>query len=265
MSPKMYLITLEQTTALSDILVAVKRLLDAAVPRPSIRLICDEPGSGFRWSQLLPAIKALAPMADIWICILDSSYLASVGKTVYVDRAKKVVDYYGPYKIVGVECGNEISGTWCGTFKSQSSKVEGAIQAVKRAGFKTAVTYYWDPDYQSRMYDFIKEYPMVSDHAWLSYYPANAQFETRELDGIFQMMKVLLPFCRLGFGEFGTEEFKPAAPTPESKALLVKRIHGYRTNLTEFVGVGGYWDFWQDLVSNGGLKEVWDAFLGWRW
>lgn len=220
--------------------------------RPTIRLICDEPGSGFDWKQLIEPMKNLADVADIMVMLLDSLYLSRMRIGEYRDRAKKALDMYGQYAKI-FEIGNEIGGEWVGDQGPTEAKCNAALEVFESARKWSAVTWYADgTDHMNQFFNAVTHMDINADFQLVSWYPYYSPGMNPDWNAVFQFLANAKPGRRYGFGEFGTEHEahgEEVVAPPAARAALVNEMYRVAPTVPGFIGGGFYWRGWQDVLA----------------
>ncbi len=207
--------------------------------RPTVRLICDEPGSGFDWRGMLDAVKIISQQANIMMMVCDSYYIKKISLTEMAARTKRVVDLFGPF-IRTVEIGNEIGGDWLGPLSEVHAKVEVCRKMVP-SHLNTAITWYYDGnDNGLALMKALGSHTWKADWHLVSWYPNWGVDAVPDWSAVFRVLKTL-GGSLVGFGEFGEEPKKYLA---SQRAAMIRAQYalGYPGNF--------YWNAWDALRRN---------------
>jgi hypothetical protein len=233
--------------------------------RPTLRIICDEPGSGFKWQDLIEPVYKLSQHADIMIMLLDSYYMRYVGIQEMADRARKAIEHYGRWAKY-FEVGNEIGGEWLGDNMAVEAKCVAALEVCRQTNVKTAVTWYFDGHHTER-FDEAINMQIDADLQLVSWYPYYSPSISPDWDKVFQRLAKAKPGRLYGFGEFGTEHEqngREVVAGSKSRAKLITNMHAVKPAVEGYVGGWFYWRGLQDILkpthpspSRFALEEAW--------
>ena len=181
--------------------------------------------------------------------ILDSSAVKQYTVTQYRARTLEYIKALGA-KVDLWEIGNEINGEWLGKTSVVVSKMTIAYDAVKKAGLKTALTLYYNPNCwakadhemflwaQQNIPDRMKQ---GLDYVWVSYYEDDCNGTQPDWFKVMSRVATLFPNSKVGIGECGTTD-------PLKKEAFVKKYYSLRPAVPRFVGGFFWWYFKTDMV-----------------
>lgn len=207
------------------------------------------------------AFKELSKVADIMIEFVDSNAMKHFTPSSFEKHVKNCLQVLGAY-CKAAEAGNEVNGDWLGD--QTAEKVRLAISACQASGVPAAVTYYLSADDQQQMYDWIDNNPLSSTYALISHYPNTTPGVKADPKSVFvEFAKKFPATTRIGWGEYGTEdaEGNNTAPMSEREALIREVEQNSWASvspiISNYVGLGGYWDWGTDSALDKVFDEVW--------
>lgn len=252
MSGRIYGLTLNNIASIDEAVTTI-----SALPgKPAVRVVFDE---GQDPSYYTAALGKLQGKAVILGEILDSFYVKDVSVAEYNSRAQAyvqslggVVDYW--------EIGNEINGEWLGSTPDVVAKLNGAHDIVKQAGYKTAITTYYNQDCwadkANEMLPWVKNninasVSQATDLLLVSYYEDdcnNLVMNESDWIPVFDALHQQFPNAQLGFGEVGIP--KPVTSGTQSHAEEIMRRY-FTMNITTPNYIGGYywWYGYEDIAT----------------
>lgn len=250
--PMTYGITLDNVT---DIAGVTDYLSSLPGRRPMVRIVFDQWRTAESYA---PAVRAIAPHADIMGQLLDSSAMSHYSVDEYTSRAREFVDAFGD-EVFMWEVGNEVNGEWLGSREDVRDKIVAATDVIRSAGGRTAVTLFYNP-YCYRYAEnlmipwaetYLSEQERASfDYVFVSYYAQQCGDHLPESwDPIFREVGDLFPHSLLGFGEVGLTS--PVTEETVSDAEWTMRYYYAQRPATErFIGGWFWWYARQDLVES---------------
>ncbi len=218
------------------------------------------------------AVREIAKSCQVMGELVDSFYVKDYSVAEYVARANEYLDQLGDVVAVW-EIGNEINGEWvkgAGSNAEVVAKIEGAYDAVKAKGGKTALTLYYNGAYDGGVATANNcwsqpEHHMTTwaskhvpeamkaglDYVWVSYYEDDCEDIQPDWQAVFVELAQLFPNSALGIGECGTTK-------ATKKAAYMQRY--YRDLIVDherFVGGFFWWYGRQDVVPKS--KPLWQT------
>ncbi len=241
----------------------IRVVFDRVAPRCYVSAIANLDGYGYTMGELIDS-SALKNYSLPQVSSRVTSYLRSLGAN---------VDLW--------EIGNEVNGEWLSSVECPGhgecaaqardviEKVSAMYDAVHAAGYRTAMTlYYQPPQTVTRGYDMLSwERAYVPsamheglDYVFVSYYetdnrdirPPAAQWEA-----IFRSLARDFPNARVGFGEIGMDR-----PIVSRTLRRARGIFNYYQTLAfpdvaSYTRAGFWWNGAEDLVPS----TKWPAFF----
>lgn len=202
-------------------------------------------------------MEAIAPHADIMITIIDSYFMKSFAPKTFYDRTVKAIWHYHPWA-KAFEVANEMTGHWIGPYKRKFQKCANiATDLVRKEGFKSVITWYYDGNDPDRMFDIGFDYPCNADYHLISWYPNQSPGFYPKWQEVFDRFAEMCPEGLLGFGEFGCE---PKTWTPKQKAFLIEQMYDIKINHPRFIGGYFYWNAYEAVMKK--EQKVLNALRG---
>ena len=258
-SSKIYGLTIDSVAEINQTVEALSKLSKPIL----VRVVFDENISANVYKKpLLKLKKVSSVMGELF----DSEYLPHYSFDVYKKRINEYLDVLGD--VVDVwEIGNEVNGEWTGKSSDVAKKVAYAYSAVKKRGYKSALTlYYNDYSYndgcwakaEEKMRPWAKKYLDKElkegvEYLFISYYEEdcdNYRPSLTEWSKLFNELGEMFPNSKLGFGEVGTSN-------PSKKAKYLKRYYTLDINASRYVGGYFWWYAKEDMVPKS--KPLWSA------
>ncbi len=254
---KLYGVTLDSIKEIEPTIEA----LDSLSKRVMVRVVFDENISAKSYKEPLQKLKRVSfVMGELF----DSEYLPHYSFKAYKKRVNEYLDVLGD--VVDVwEIGNEVNGEWTGEPSDVAKKVAYAYSAVKKRGYKSALTLYYN-DYtyndgcwakpEEKMRPWAKKYLDKElkegvEYLFVSYYEEdcdNYRPTKLEWERLFKELGKMFPNSKLGFGEVGTSN-------PSKKAEYLKRYYTLDINASRYVGGYFWWYAKEDMVPKS--KPLW--------
>ena len=198
--------------------------------------------------------------------IFDSEYIQHYTLDSYKKRVDEYLNLHGDLVSIW-EIGNEVNGEWTGEPSVVAQKTIYAYEEVKKMGYQTALTlYYNDYNYNDgcwakpseKMREWADrwlddEVKNGLDYIFISYYEEdcdNYQPTLKEWKGVFSDLGKIFPNAKLGFGEVGT--------TGDNKEEYLKRYYSLDIKHPRYTGGHFWWYFKQDMVPKS--KPLWSTF-----
>lgn len=212
-------------------------------------------------SNYVDAFRALSAVADIMIEFVDSQSMKHFTPASFEAHVRNCLSVLGTFCKVG-EAGNEVNGNWLGNHTAD--KVRRALDVCKEHGLTTAVTYYLSADDESQMFGWIDENRLSSAYALISHYPNTTPGVTIDPKSVFaRFAEKFSEPTLIGWSEYGTEDADGKNPsTMNERAALIREVESDWWNkispsISNYVGLGGYWDWGTDTELDEVFKEVW--------
>ncbi len=245
-------ITIDGISNLNNIVNSISRHKS----RMTTRIVFDEWQPAAEYSN---AVNRIDTVSDIMGEILDSYYMNSYSVQQFKDRVDEYVAAFGS-KVDIWEIGNEVNGEWLGSTDSLMAKVMYAYGRVKKLGFRSAVTLYYNKNCwenpENEMFRWLNENlrnyrKFEPDYVFVSYYEDDCNNLQPNWQQVFDSLHTLFPNSKLGIGECGTT-------IANRKAEYINRY--YNMNITTPNYVGGYfwWYYRQDCVP-WNTKPLWQV------
>ncbi|MBZ0203800.1 MAG: hypothetical protein K8I03_12350 [Ignavibacteria bacterium] len=245
-------ITIDGVNNLNNIVSSISR----HKVRITTRIVFDE------WqpaSDYTNAVNRIDTVSDIMGEILDSYYMNAYSVQQFKDRVDEYVSAFGS-KVDIWEIGNEVNGEWLGNRDSVLAKIMYAYKRVKKMGYRSAVTLYYNKNCwenpQNEMFRWLSESlrdqrKFEPDYVFVSYYEDDCNNLQPNWQQVFDSLHTLFPNSKLGIGECGTMH-------ASRKAEYINRY--YKMNITTPNYVGGYfwWYYRQDCVP-WNTKPLWQV------
>lgn len=168
-----------------------------------------------------------------------------------------------------IECANEVNGSrsdykWPGP--KAAEKMFQALDVCE--GLKRVVTFYYNNDDPQYVYEWIKHIwdgrasqPQIPEIVFMSNYilstPGVAPTPLKE---IIDAMTIYFPKCRVGFGEYGSEDENGNQGNSTHVANMVSIFEERDYSNAKDIGGNFFWDAYHWLVENP-TKAVSDALI----
>ncbi|MEW1914240.1 hypothetical protein AB0442_38500 [Kitasatospora sp. NPDC085895] len=238
--------------------------LRALPQQPTARVVFDRDKST---SDYAAAVAALQPISYLMAEPVDSSEVAATSPAEYRTRTAALLASFGT-RIDIWEIGNEINGEWLGPTSDVKAKVSDAYRQVSAAGFRTAITLYYNPgcspDAEHRMLPWAKEnlpeeLKQGLDYVLVSYYEDDCNHyrpPLSEWNQVFTELARLFPNAKVGFGENGTPDLD--APLDRK---LEQLTHYYTLPISAPRYMGGHfwWHYAEDMLPYPPANAMWTA------
>lgn len=256
---KLYGVTLDSVKEMK----ATVEALSSLSKKVMVRVVFDENISANFYKKPLLKLKKVSPIMGE---LFDSEYLPHYSFDAYKKRVDEYLDTLGD--IVDVwEMGNEVNGEWTGQPSDVAKKVAYAYSAVKKRGYKSALTlYYNDYSYndgcwakaEEKMRPWAKkhldkELKEGVEYLFISYYEEdcdNYRPSLSEWEKLFGELGEMFPNSKLGFGEVGTSK-------PSKKADYLRRYYTLEINHPRYIGGYFWWYAKEDMVPKS--KPLWSV------
>ena len=245
-------VTLDDDAGISRTRLAAEVDALASLPaRPTSRVVMDIGTTPADFAVSVPAVHAVS---DVMAELGDSSEVEKVTLPAYTAFVQRLVDAYRGQVDVW-EIGNEVNGEWVGTPAQELARVRAASDIVRRAGGKTALTLYYNPNCWSKrsneLFTWLAHHdvPRV-DYVTLSYYPkdCNGYWPSAVTwQRVFDRLHARFPQARLMFGESGM-----------GGVDLLQRYLTVEIAGDNFAGGYFWWEWAEDAVPKG--TPVWNAY-----
>lgn len=235
---------------------------------PTVRVVLDE---GTKPSDYQPAFTKFNPIAYTQAELLDSSELSSMSAAQYEARARTFVE--GLSGVDLWEVGNEVNGSWTGSYAAVAEKVTRAHNVVRSHDAVSVLTLWentWGPNHcgngpgEETPHQFSQRLtPAVRSqiaHVHVSWYPtlcktlpklANGQRDVRvpvaAIKAELEVLHADYPNARIGFGEIGLPT-KVTSGTLSTAQTIATYYYGLDLGLSYFEGGYFWWYGAQDLV-----------------
>ena len=244
-------VTLDSIADLKDSLDALESLGTPVVTR----LVFDEwmPASFYE-----DAVTRLSEKSFVMGEILDSNYVKQYSVKQYKARIREYIKTLGT-KVDLWEVGNEINGEWLGKSQTVIAKITSAYDEVKKAGLKTALTLYYNPDCwekpENEMFLWAEQnipsrIKQGLDYVWVSYYEDDCNGYQPDWVEVMSRLGKLFPESKFGIGECGTSD-------PRKKEDFIKKYYAIHPDVPRFVGGYFWWYFKADMVPK--TKPLWNV------
>ena len=259
---RLYGLTLDTVSDIDNTVDALKSFSK----RITTRVVFDRvPASNY-----INALNKLEPYTNIMGQLFDSEYIKYYTLDEYKSRVNAYLDTHGS-KVKIWEIGNEVNGEWTGNPTVVAQKTIAAYNEVKKRGYKTALTLYYndfsenDGCYEhayEKMRDWARERLNDTikngiDYVFVSYYEEDCDYHIptlSEWENVFDDLGQIFPHAKLGFGEVGT--------TTQNKEDYLNRYYGLDIKHPRYVGGHFWWYFKEDMVpKNKPLWNTMNAFL----
>jgi len=257
-SKYIYGLTLDDISNIDTTVDAIKSLSK----RTTTRVVFDKVPA----SDYTNALYKLSPYTDIMGLLFDSEYIKDYSLEAYKNRVKEYLNTHAD-KVQIWEIGNEVNGEWTGNPINVAKKTIAAYKEVKKRGYLTALTLYYN-DYSEndgcwensdeKMREWAKnrlsdELKNGIDYIFISYYEEDCNYHQptlAEWESVFADLATIFPHAKLGFGEVGT--------TTQNKIDYLNHYYGYTIKNSSYIGGHFWWYFKQDMVPKN--KSLWNTF-----
>ncbi len=254
---KLYGVTIDSIKEIEPTIEA----LDSLSKKVMVRVVFDENISANSYRKPLQKLKRVSSVMGE---LFDSEYLPHYSFDAYKKRVDEYLDTLGDTVDVW-EIGNEVNGEWTGKPSDVAKKIAYAYSAVKKRGYKSALTlYYNDYSYndgcwakpEEKMRPWVKkhldkEIKEGVEYLFISYYEEdcdNYRPTKLEWERLFKELGNMFPNSKLGFGEVGTSK-------PSKKADYLRRYYTLDINASRYVGGYFWWYAKEDMVPKS--KPLW--------
>lgn len=249
---RIYGVTLDAVSGLNNITSTLAR----HNKRMTARIVFDEWQPATNYTN---AVNRIDSISDIMGELLDSYYMSQYSRQQYISRTAEYLNAFGN-KVDIWEVGNEVNGEWLGHTDSVVSKIYNSFWMVKKYGKAAAITLYYNhncwEDPGNEMFRWAKEnipakMKLSLDYVFVSYYEDDCNGYQPNWQQVFDSLRVIFPYSKLGIGECGTV-------FSSRKAEYITRY--YTMNITTPNYVGGYfwWYYKQDCVP-WNTKPLWQV------
>ena len=254
---KLYGVTIDSIKEIEPTIEA----LDSLSKKVMVRVVFDENISANSYRKPLQKLKRVSSVMGE---LFDSEYLPHYSFKSYKKRVDEYLNTLGD--VVDVwEIGNEVNGEWTGKPSDVAKKIAYAYSAVKKRGYKSALTlYYNDYSYndgcwakpEEKMRPWVKkhldkELKEGVEYLFISYYEEdcdNYRPTKLEWERLFKELGKIFPNSKLGFGEVGTSK-------PSKKADYLRRYYTLKINHPRYIGGYFWWYAKEDIVPKS--KPLW--------
>jgi hypothetical protein len=248
--------TIDDISNLSDIVTA----LDDLTYMPVTRIVFDEDQDPSVYNN---AVNDIGSVSFIMGELLDSSAVFSYSVSDYSARVSSYIAYFGD-RIDIYEVANEINGEWLGSESDSVAKMIDAYDQVKDAGYRAAVTFYYNEDCETYAWEEMWTWINANvpsrmfqnlDYCLLSWWPADCNdLEKTEAEWgtVFSTLSNLFPNSKVGFSEVGTEG------NDTQRAEVMEEYYELSINLNAYIGGYFYWYWKDDCVPK--TEPLWTTF-----
>ena len=236
-------------------LTAIVDALGKFRKRPTARIVFDE---GQPASYYKDAVAKIGKVAGVMGEILDSQYVNTLSVADYGKRTTEYLDALGATVDLW-EVGNEINGEWLGTTSDVVAKASSAFDLVRKRGYRTALTLYWNAPCYSKADHEMFTWTAANipdsmkkglDYVLVSYYDDDCPGTKPDWPTVFAKLAAMFPAAKVGIGECGTT--KDAAKTE-----FINRYYTLTVPEPRYVGGGFWWYFVGDMVP--ATKPLWSV------
>lgn len=248
--------TIDDISDLSDIVTA----LDDLTYVPVTRIVFDEDQDPSVYNN---AVNDIGSVSYVMGELLDSSAVSSYSISDYGARVSSYIAYYGD-RLDIYEVANEINGEWLGDEADSVAKMIDAYDQVKDAGYRAAVTFYYNEDCETYAWEEMWTWINANvpsrmfqnlDYVLLSWWEDDCNdLEKTEAEwgAVFSTLSNLFPNSKVGFSEVGTEG--SAAKREE----FMEKFYELSINLNAYIGGHFWWYFKEDCVPK--TEPLWTVF-----
>ena len=129
-------VTVDDVSRLRQIAASLRHL----ARRPTVRIYFDvrEPPSYYART-----VRSLRPVSYLMGELLDSSDEQKISVSAFNTRVRAYLRAFGP-EIDIWEIGNEVNGSWLGSYRRVSARLTQAYRDVAARGYRTALTLYYN-------------------------------------------------------------------------------------------------------------------------
>lgn len=252
-------VTFDRISGLNGLLAGLR-----ALPRrPTVRVYFDvrEPASHYA-----TAVARIAKVGGVMGELLDSSDERSISVAGVRARARSYLRTLGRHVAIW-EVGNEVNGSWTGSYRVVSRKLVAAYDIVAAAGGRTALTLYandFGPDHcgdgrsELTPLQFVRRWVPARiaqglDYVLLSYYPTECggrEPSARTVAAHLRRLRAVFPKAQLGFGEVGLPH--PVTHATRARAKQIMRwAYSLDPGLPYYVGGYFWWYAAEDALRPG--------------
>jgi hypothetical protein len=248
---RMYGVTIDSITNLSDIVASLKKLAS----KPTTRIVFDENTPA---SYYVTAAAQIHAVSFVMGEILDSFYMKDISTAAYGARTTEYMNALGNNVDIW-EIGNEINGEWLGKTSDVVAKMTTAYNLVKAKGKKTELTLYYNEECwansQNEMFTWAQNNVPAAmkqglDYVLISYYEDDCNNLQPDWPQVFQKLANMFPNSKIGFGEVGTKY-------SAKKAAYITRYYNMKINHPNYIGGYFWWYYFQDCVPY--TKSLWNT------
>lgn len=242
--------------------------LKALPKRPMARIVFDRGEGPGDYEE---AVRRIHGAGYVLGQPVDSYEVSRYGRDGYRKRFERYVGGLGR-QVDLWEVGNELNGEWLGRSRDVVAKTEAAYDVVRRAGGRTALTLYYNPECWEKADHAMLRWARENlserlrhglDYVFVSYYEHDCEGHrpsAREWEGVFRQVHALFPGARLGFGEVGTRE----GATVAAKEEYLRHYYRLSPAVDGWVGGWFWWYYAEDMVPYRG-NRLWNALRDeWR-
>lgn len=247
--PKIYGVTIDDIGNLNAIETSLVRLSK----KPTTRIVFDE------WipaTQYITAVRKIHRVSNIMGLILDSYYMRQYNLQQFQSRVREYIDRFSDTVDIW-EIGNEVNGEWLGRTDSVIEKISYAFSYAKEKGLITSMTLYYNKNCwgnpQNEMFRWVinnvpHKLKKGLDYVLVSYYEDDCNNYQPNWQLVFDSLRTIFPYAKLGIGECGT------TITSRKEEYMTRY---YTMNITTPGYIGGYfwWYYKQDCVPY--TKYLW--------
>jgi hypothetical protein len=214
------------------------------------------------------AVPAIHAVSNVMGLVLDSSSMADVSTSSFVDRTNAFLSAFSGSVDVW-EVGNEINGNWLGATPDVVAKMTSAYDITVAAGRKTALTLFAcsDSDDEHDMFNWVDANVPDRmrgglDYVLLSYYEGDCGNPRDDWQAVFDRLRQIFPKAGLGFGEVGAVNLGNDVHSVAVAGPYLQKYYGMQITTPGFVGGYFWWYFAEDMIPmNKGLYPILSAAL----
>lgn len=244
-----YGVTVDDVSRLSDI----TKSLSSLARRPTTRIVFDEFVAPDYYRK--PAVE-ISKVSYVMGELLDSYYVRQYSVDAYLQRTNQYLNALSDAVDIW-EVANEVNGEWLGTTADVVAKMTGAYNLVKSQHKAAAVTLYYNQDCWSKPANEMFKWAAANipaymkqgaDYVFISYYEDDCNGLKPNWQQVFDKLRAMFPYAKIGFGEVGTTR-------RAAKADYLTRYYTQKITTPGYVGGHFWWYFRQDMVPM--TKELW--------